>query len=156
MPTIDKIPHMNPLIESLKRMEGVTGVTVTNDIYHPPAQIRLNEEHFQDNLPIPDQLRFRDDTLVKAVAALEAKADSDEPHILGAEMKALEREQKEIELLNTRPKSITEAERQIEDLLWELEMMQADLVGYTDFLGKMVERVKMLRLSLSAKNTTPS
>jgi hypothetical protein len=144
MPTIDKIPHMNPLIESLKRMEGVTGVTVTNDIYSPPVDT------------IADQIRFRDDKLVNAVAALEALADRDEPHIQGAEMKALEREQKEIELLNTRPKSITEAERQIEDLLWELEMMQADLVGYTDFLGKMVERVKMLRLSLSAKNTTPS
>lgn len=129
--------------------------------YPETENISLDDEFFHDDRKIPDQLRFRDETLFKAVAALEAKADSDEPKIQGAieekNRKASDRladillkqaeENKERSRLNLSP-----LEKRVEEVAWELEILESE----ANALRHMIKTLKESVVKLLPQKTNPS
>lgn len=145
---MSEFKHTNPIIDSLSKIDGVS-------VNYPETNtIKINEEFLQDGQKIPDQLRFRDETLVNAVAALEAKADSDEHLIQGAKTKVemFENYQRQMwlhSLYEAKAKDISEAEKKLEQLGWELKMVRKDLEDYAVFLTRVIHDIEDIRSDLS-------
>lgn len=123
-----------------------TEVTPMTTINYP--ETNLTEEFFEDNLKIPDQLRFRDETLVKAVAALEAKADSDEPRIIGAQQASIRKASEELKVALERETKknlkLSPFEKKLEEIAWELEILESEASGLKHMIQTAKEQVRTL------------